>query len=71
MYDNRLKLCNQVAEEVRDYFKDKVYKTVINRNVRLGEAPSFGKPVIMYDAICIGSQNYINLAEEFLSEKDN
>jgi chromosome partitioning protein len=70
MYDNRLKLCNQVAEEVREYFKEKVYKTVINRNVRLGEAPSFGKPVIMYDALCIGSQNYINLAEEVLGEKN-
>lgn len=70
MYDNRLKLCNQVAEEVRDYFKEKVYRTVINRNVRLGEAPSFGKPVIMYDAVCIGSQNYMNLAEEVLGEKE-
>ncbi len=70
MYDNRLNLCNQVAEEVRDYFKEKVYKTVINRNVRLGEAPSFGKPVIMYDALCIGSQNYIKLAEEVLGEKN-
>ena len=70
MYDNRLNLCNQVAGEVRDYFTEKVYKTVINRNVRLGEAPSFGKPVIMYDAMCIGSQNYMNLAEEVLGEKD-
>ncbi len=70
MYDNRLNLCNQVASEVRDYFKEKVYKTAINRNVRLGEAPSFGKPVIMYDAVCIGSQNYMNLAEEVLGEKN-
>ncbi|MCB0283267.1 MAG: ParA family protein [Calditrichaeota bacterium] len=70
MYDNRLNLCNQVAGEVRDYFKEKVYKTVISRNVRLGEAPSFGKPVIMYDAVCIGSQNYMNLAEEVLGEKN-
>jgi len=70
MFDNRLNLCNQVAGEVRDYFKDKVYKTVINRNVRLGEAPSFGKPVIMYDAFCIGSQNYMGLAEEVFSEKN-
>ena len=70
MYDNRLNLCNQVAGEVREYFKEKVYKTVINRNVRLGEAPSFGKPVIMYDAVCIGSQNYMNLAEEVLGEKN-
>ena len=70
MYDNRLNLCNQVAAEVREYFKDKVYKTVINRNVRLGEAPSFGKPIIMYDATSTGTQNYISLAEEFLGEKD-
>lgn len=70
MYDNRLNLCNQVAEEVRSYFKEKVYKTVINRNVRLGEAPSFGKPIIMYDAVCIGSENYINLAEEVIGEKN-
>ena len=70
MFDSRLNLCNQVAGEVRDYFKEKVYNTVINRNVRLGEAPSFGKPIIMYDAVCIGSQNYISLAEEFLGEKN-
>jgi chromosome partitioning protein len=69
MYDNRLNLCNQVATEVQEYFKEKVYKSVISRNVRLGEAPSFGKPIIMYDALCIGSQNYISLAEEILSEK--
>jgi chromosome partitioning protein len=70
MYDNRLNLCNQVAEEVREYFKEKVYQTVINRNVRLGEAPSFGKPIIMYDALCTGTQNYVSLAEEFLGEKN-
>ena len=69
MFDNRLNLSNQVADEVRDYFKDKVYKTVINRNVRLGEAPSFGKPIVMYDAICMGSQNYISLAEEILKHE--
>lgn len=70
MYDSRLNLCNQVAKEVRDYFKEKVYKTVIHRNVRLGEAPSFGKPIIMYDAVCIGSQNYISLAEEVIGEEN-
>jgi chromosome partitioning protein len=70
MYDNRLNLCNQVAAEVREYFKDKVYNTVISRNVRLGEAPSFGKPIIMYDATSTGTQNYISLAEEFLGEKN-
>ncbi len=70
MYDNRLNLCNQVEKEVREYFKEKVYNTVINRNIRLGEAPSFGKPIIMYDAVCTGSRNYIALAEEMLGEKN-
>jgi chromosome partitioning protein len=69
MFDNRLNLSTQVAEEVRNYFKDKVYKAVINRNVRLGEAPSFGKPIIMYDAVCMGSQNYMSLAEEILANE--
>jgi chromosome partitioning protein len=69
MYDNRLNLCNQVADEVKDYFKEKVYTTLINRNVRLGEAPSFGKPIIMYDTLCVGSQNYISLAEEIINNE--
>ena len=69
MYDNRLNLCNQVSEEVRDHFKEKVYETVITRNVRLGEAPSFGKPIIMYDAMCSGSQNYMSLAGEILKNE--
>jgi len=70
MYDNRLNLSNQVADEVREYFKEKVYATMINRNVRLGEAPSFGKPIIMYDAVCVGSQNYISLAEEIIKNEN-
>jgi chromosome partitioning protein len=69
MFDNRLNLSNQVADEVREYFKTKVYDTIIHRNVRLGEAPSFGKPIIMYDAVCVGSQNYISLAEEILQNE--
>jgi chromosome partitioning protein len=69
MYDNRLNLSLQVADEVREYFKDKVYDTIIKRNVRLGEAPSFGKPIVMYDAVCVGSQNYISLAEEILKNE--
>jgi chromosome partitioning protein len=69
MFDNRLNLSQQVAEEVREYFKDKVYKTIIKRNVRLGEAPSFGKPIIMYDAVSVGSQNYISLAEEIIKNE--
>jgi len=69
MFDNRLNLSQQVAEEVREYFKDKVYETIIKRNVRLGEAPSFGKPIIMYDAVSVGSQNYISLAEEIIKNE--
>ncbi|MBN2365794.1 MAG: ParA family protein [Calditrichaeota bacterium] len=69
MYDNRLNLCNQVAGEVRNYFKDKVYDTVIARNVRLSEAPSFGLPILMYDATSTGATNYMKLAEELLSDE--
>lgn len=70
MYDVRLRLSNQVAEEVKKYFGDKVFKTIIHRNVRLSEAPSFGKPIILYDAISIGAKNYMNLALEIL-ERNN
>jgi chromosome partitioning protein len=66
MFDIRLKLSQQVAEEVRKYFGEKVYKTIIHRNVRISEAPSYGKPVILYDALSTGSQNYIALASELL-----
>lgn len=66
MYDGRLRLSKQVAEEVRKYFATKVFTTVINRNVRLSEAPSFGKPVILYDAMSMGSQNYIELSKEVI-----
>ncbi len=67
MYDSRLNLSRQVAEDVRKYFDNKVFTTVIDRNVRLSEAPSYGKPIILYDAISKGSENYMNLAEEILS----
>jgi chromosome partitioning protein len=67
MYDNRLNLSRQVADDVRKYFDDKVFKTIIDRNVRLSEAPSYGKPIILYDAISKGSENYMNLAEELLT----
>ncbi len=66
MYDARLNLSRQVAEDVSKYFEDKVYKTVVSRNVRLSEAPSFGKPIILYDAVSIGSENYMSLAEEII-----
>src|SRR3990170_2164175 len=66
MFDTRLNLSHQVAEEVRKYFGDKVYKTIINRNVRISEAPSFGKPIILHDAISMGARNYMALANELL-----
>ncbi len=68
MFDVRLRLSQQVADEVRKYFGDKVYKTVIHRNVRISEAPSYGKPVILYDAVSSGSKNYISLASELLEQ---
>lgn len=67
MFDTRLKLSHQVAEEVRKYFGDKVFNTIVHRNVRISEAPSFGKPVILYDALSSGANNYMTLAEELLS----
>jgi chromosome partitioning protein len=67
MYDGRLNLSKQVAEEARKFFPEKVYETVISRNVRLSEAPSFGKPILLYDILCTGAANYINLAKEVLS----
>lgn len=66
MFDGRTNLSIQVVEEVKKYFKNKVYQTIIPRNVRLGEAPSFGLPVIRYDAACLGSQCYNDLAKEIL-----
>jgi len=66
MYDGRLNLSRQVADDVRKYFGDKVYKTAILRNVRLSEAPSYGKPIILYDAVCSGAENYMSLASEIL-----
>lgn len=66
MFDSRLRLSHQVAEEVRKYFGNKVYNTVIHRNVRISEAPSYGKPIILYDAISSGAKNYMSLAAELL-----
>jgi len=70
MYDERMNLARQVAEEVRSHFGDKVYKTIIPRNVRLGEAPSFGKPIILYDIRSRGSEAYISLAKEFIQRAE-
>lgn len=70
MYDGRLRLCNQVVSEVRRHFESIVFETIIHRNSRLSEAPSVGKPVILYDATSKGSANYLNLAKEVL-QKNN
>ncbi len=70
MYDGRLRLCNQVVSEVRRHFEDIVFNSIIHRNTRLSEAPSFGKPVILYDSDSKGAVNYLNLAKEIL-QKNN
>jgi chromosome partitioning protein len=70
MYDGRLRLCNQVVNEVRRHFESVVFNTIVHRNARLSEAPSVGKPVILYDANSKGSMNYLNLAKEIL-QKNN
>jgi chromosome partitioning protein len=68
MFDTRLNLSNQVAQEVRRYFGDKVFETIVQRNVRLSEAPSFGKPAILYEASSKGAKNYMALAREILEK---
>jgi chromosome partitioning protein len=70
MYDGRLRLCNQVVSEVRRHFDDMVFSTIVHRNTRLSEAPSVGKPVILYDADSKGAINYLNLAKEVLQKND-
>ncbi|WP_455466076.1 ParA family protein [Bartonella sp. B39] len=69
MYDGRNNLSNQVVEDVRSFMGDKVYRTVIPRNVRVSEAPSFGKPVLLYDLTCAGSQAYLRLASEVIQRE--
>jgi chromosome partitioning protein len=66
MYDNRLNLSRQVAEEIKSYFPDMVFQTVITRNVKLSESPSFGKPIILYDIMSSGADNYLKLAKEIV-----
>ena len=70
MYDSRLRLSNQVVEEVKTHFQQMVFDTIIQRNTKLGEAPSFGQTIIMHDASSKGSVNYLNLAREIL-QKNN
>jgi chromosome partitioning protein len=67
MYDGRLNLSRQVADEARRFFNGRIYNTVINRNVRLSEAPSFGKPIILYDILSTGAENYMALTKEVLN----
>jgi chromosome partitioning protein len=66
MYDGRLNLCKQVSEDVRSCFSGRVFETAITRNVKLSEAPSFGKPIILYDIMSSGAENYLNLAKEIM-----
>ena len=70
MYDTRLRLANQVVDEVKTHFQQLVFNTIIHRNTRLGEAPSFGETIIMHDATCKGSINYLNFAREILQKND-
>ncbi len=69
MFDSRLRLSNQIVEEVKKHFGSKVYSTIITRNVRLSEAPSYGKPVLLYEAVSSGARNYMELAREFLQRQ--
>ena len=69
MFDTRNTICHQVAEQARQYFGDKVFRTVIPRNVRLSESPSFGLPVLLYDPGSRGAQSYLELAHEFLERR--
>jgi chromosome partitioning protein len=66
MFDARLNLSRQVADEAREYFGPRMFGTVVPRNVRLAEAPSFGKPILLYDIGSVGAQSYLNVAEELI-----
>ena len=70
MFDKRNNLSAQVDTEARKFLKEKVYQTIIPRNVRLSEAPSHGVPVLIYDKLCAGSKSYLNFAEEFLDQEN-
>jgi chromosome partitioning protein len=70
MYDSRLRLSNQVVDEVRKHFQQMVFDTIVQRNIKLSEAPSFGKPVVLYDAESKGSVNYLNLARELIAKNE-
>ena len=71
MFDRRLRMSNQVAEEAIDFFGETVYETKIPRNVRLSEAPSFGKPILLYDVECVGAKSYLDLAKEVIAKNSH
>ncbi|MDD6252513.1 MAG: ParA family protein [Candidatus Cryptobacteroides sp.] len=71
MFDGRTKMHSQVLNQLREHFKDMVFKTIIQRNINLSEAPSHGKPIILYDVACNGTSNYLNLAKEVLEKNKN
>ncbi|MCQ2167991.1 MAG: AAA family ATPase [Bacteroidales bacterium] len=71
MFDGRTKVHSQVLSELREHFKDMVFRTIIQRNIRLSEAPSHGKPIILYDIMCNGSTNYLNLAKEVMEHNND
>lgn len=71
MFDGRLRLSNQIVEEVKKYFGEKVFRAIVTRNVRLSEAPSFGKPILLYDAVSTGTRNYMDLAVELLQRNNH
>jgi chromosome partitioning protein len=71
MYDSRLNLCRQVAEDAKEYFGGKVFRTAVPRNVRLAEAPSFGKPILLYDVQSVGAKSYLSVAQELLHRIEN
>jgi chromosome partitioning protein len=70
MYDARLRLSNQVVDEVKKHFQQMVFETIVQRNIKLSEAPSFGKPVVLYDAESKGTVNYLNLARELIAKNE-
>jgi chromosome partitioning protein len=71
MYDNRLNLSKQVVAEAKEYFGAKVFRTVIPRNVRLAEAPSFGKPILLYDVQSVGAKSYLSVAQELIKRTES
>lgn len=71
MYDTRTRLSDQVSEEVRKYFDDRVFESIIKRNIRLAEAPSFGKPALLYDSTSVGAKNYLSLGREIIHRNKN